>query len=102
MTAKMGFEIRGKLNPDALPAWSFQRYKHATKKTDAEALEYILERWALLDPEAARYGASVEDFRHHSEEGGRVVSISRKPKVAQKAEKELPNKLLKGQLDPAT
>lgn len=84
-----GFEIRGKLNPDAFPAWSFQRYQKATKKTDAEALEYILERWALLDPESARYGASVEDFRQETE-GAQVVPIRREPKTGRKAENERP------------
>jgi hypothetical protein len=69
-----GFEIRGKVNPIAFAAWVFQRYQKATKKRDGEALEYILERWANLDPEAQRYGVSVEAFRREVD-GGQVVPI---------------------------
>jgi hypothetical protein len=82
----MGFQIRGKLNPLAFPAWAFQRYKDATKKTDTEALGYILERWANLDPEAERYGISLEGFRRAA--GGaqaQVVPIN-KPRREKKAE----------------
>jgi hypothetical protein len=83
-----GFEIRGKLNPEAYPAWVFQRYKKATKKTDAEALDYILERWANLDQEAARYGVTLDAFGafRQESEGGRVVPIRKgKPKKAPEA-----------------
>lgn len=83
-----GFEIRGRLNPEALPAWAFQRYKRATKKSDSEAVEYILERWINLDPEAERYGVSVEAFLQETE-GAQVVQIGKAMREKKKSDAKL-------------
>ena len=54
--------IRTSLEEDAFPLWVLRRYQEATGRSERSALEYIIERWSVLDSSASVYGATISDF----------------------------------------
>jgi hypothetical protein len=47
---------------NGFPAFVIEQYARATGKKDTAAIEYIAERWALRDPEAEKYGATLKAY----------------------------------------
>ena|ERR1700726_4539653 len=48
---------------NGFPAFVIEQYALATGKKDTAAIEYIAERWALRDPEAEGYGATLKAYK---------------------------------------
>ena len=56
-------DVRGTLKDEEFPWFVIKQYMEVTGKECTAALQFILERWAMLDSDAERYGIRLEDFR---------------------------------------
>ncbi|HEV3457436.1 MAG TPA: hypothetical protein VHG32_12815 [Thermoanaerobaculia bacterium] len=72
-----GNEFRFALEDKAYPLWILRKYQEKTNRSDRAALEYIIERWAMLEPDAATYGITLEDFQRDISPHADVVPIKR-------------------------
>jgi hypothetical protein len=74
---------------NGFPAFVVQQVAKAMKTKDATAIEYIAQRWALTDPEAEKYDATMAVFRalpHEAGEGARIHRISDKKREKKQQE----------------
>jgi hypothetical protein len=55
-------ELRATLEEGSFPLWVVRKYQRATGKGDRSALDFIIERWAMLEPSAQSYGVTLDDF----------------------------------------
>jgi hypothetical protein len=55
-------EIRATLDEKGYALWALRKYQERTGKADRPALEYIVERWAMLEPHAEAYGITLDHF----------------------------------------
>jgi hypothetical protein len=71
-------ELRFSLEDKAFPLWALRKYQKVTNKSERSALEYIIERWAMLEPSAKAYGITLKDFEHDAKLADVVSITSRK------------------------
>jgi hypothetical protein len=55
-------DIRVTLEEGAFALWVLRQYQRVTGKGQRSALDFIIERWAVLEPSAATYGITLEQF----------------------------------------
>jgi hypothetical protein len=68
-------ELRFALEDKAFALWVLRKYQRATNRGDRSALEFIIERWAMLEPSAKAYGVTLKDFEREAARAN-VVSIT--------------------------
>jgi hypothetical protein len=73
--APLDNDIRSKLEDKAFPLWALRKYQQQTGRTERSALEYIIERWAVVDPSAKTYGITLRHFEQEAERAD-VVKFS--------------------------
>jgi hypothetical protein len=70
-------ELRCVLEERAFPLWVLRRYQKKTRKSDRAALEFIIERWAMLDPHAKDYAITLKEFEQAIAAHAEVIPINR-------------------------
>jgi hypothetical protein len=71
-------ELRFSLEDKAFPLWALRKYQKMTNRSERSALEYIIERWAMLEPSAKVYGITLKDFERDANLADIVSIGSRK------------------------
>ena len=47
---------------EGYPLWVLRKYQRATLKSERAALDFIIERWAMLEDGAEAYGVTLNHF----------------------------------------
>ena len=56
-------DVRVTMEDGAFSLWVLRNYQRVTGKGERSALDFIIERWAVLEPTAEAYGVTLEQFR---------------------------------------